>query len=128
MFAFKIFIASTIALSCNALALDNSAFAFPRDHTQLLKTHIAQVLKSRDIKCKFGEPFKVTNTVLDSGAEVQRWSCKLSPEELAAAHEQNEDDFKLYDTRGLSVPETSLSKRQHNACGFNCPTYCYGGR
>jgi len=89
----------------------------------------AQVLKTRDVKCSYGEPFDVTTVVLDNGAEVQGWGCKLSPTELAA-HEQSEDDFKLgtYDTRGISVRETSLTKRQFNACGINCTTYCYGGK
>jgi len=49
----------------------------------------------------------------------------MSEEEIAAEI-QREDTFKVgtYDTRGLSAPESSLTKRQINACGINCTTYC----
>jgi len=94
-----------------------------------LTVDTAQALESRSIKCDFGEPSNITTLVLDNGVEVQGWTCKMSPAELAAHAKQSEDDFKLgtYDTRGLSVPETSLTKRQYNACGISCTTYCYGG-
>ena len=88
-----------------------------------------QAVESHAVKCSFGEPFNITTISLDNGAQVQSWGCTMSAAEIAAHPEKGEDDFKLgtYDTRGLSVPETSLTKRQYNACGISCTTYCYGG-
>jgi len=60
---------------------------------------------------------------------VQSWDCEQSAADKAQfAKESSANDFKLgtYDTTGLSVTETSLTKRQYNACGVSCTTYCKG--
>jgi len=88
-----------------------------------------QAVETRAIKCKFGEPFNITTISLDNGAQVKSWECNMSAAEIAAYKQRDEDDLKLgtYDTRGLSVTETSLTKRQYNACGINCIARCYKG-
>jgi len=88
-----------------------------------------QAVESHAVKCSFGEPFNITTISLDNGTQVQSWGCTMSAAEIAAHKEQSEDSFKLgtYDTQGLSVTETLLTKRQDKACGINCTTYCYGG-
>jgi len=88
-----------------------------------------QAVETRAIKCKFGEPINVTTVSLDNGAQVKSWECNMSAAEIAAYKQRDEDSFKLgtYDTRGLSVTETSLTKRQDRGCGINCTTYCYDG-
>lgn len=85
----------------------------------------ASVVEARGITCDFGEPFNVTTVTLDNGIDVKRWGCKLDPA-AEVEHAHHEDDFKIgtYDSRDMSVPDTSLTKRQYNACGISCTTYC----
>ena len=68
-----------------------------------------------------------TTITLDNGAKVQSWGCEQSAVEKAQFAKEA-SDFKLgtYDTTGLSVSETSLTKRQYNACGVSCTAYCKG--
>jgi len=129
MFALKIFIAAVVASTCNALALDKGMFTFSRSPNAIINDVFNQAAETRAIKCSFGEPFNITTITLDNGAQVKSWGCNMSAAEIAAHKEQSEDSFKLgtYDSRGLSVTETSLTKRQYNACGINCTARCYSG-
>jgi len=129
MFALKVVIAAVFAVACNALALG--------DHSELITILVSLVTslteyaaelverKPGGVACSFGQPINATTITLDNGAQVQSWGCKQSVAEKVK-HAQDATDFKIgtYDSRGLSVEETSLTKRQYNACGINCTTYC----
>ena len=79
--------------------------------------------------CSFGQPINSTTFTLSNGAKVLSWGCEQSAAETADRG-QDENDFKLgtYDARGLSesVSENTLTKRQYDACGVSCTTYCKG--
>ncbi|KAH7101792.1 hypothetical protein BKA62DRAFT_757098 [Auriculariales sp. MPI-PUGE-AT-0066] len=111
MFALRALLLIVSAAACTALVIGQDV----------------GVLEARGIKCAEGAPANVSTITLDNGAVVDTWACKTSAAEIKAAKEEEAFALEKLDARGVSISETTLTKRGYNACGIYCPTYCYGG-